>query len=106
MATILITNPQDTIYYGVYLDNGVWTQGGYEGLATLSEIPQTAGEYEGSVSTDSTYSDSESVFDVTFTPTEEGIFKDSLVTDNNEKKINGKAYEEYSQKNKSLRWYK
>lgn len=103
---IYISNPQNTVYYGVYFNNGIWTQGGYEALAILSEIPTTAGNYNGSIVIKKTFSQSVSVFDVKFEPKIAGIFVKNLKTENNEIKINGKAYSPYVEKYKKIGWYK
>ena len=103
---IYISNPQNTRYYGIYFDNGTWKQGGYEALAILSEIPSAAGNYEGQIITKETYADAKSVFDVTFKPSESGVFVQDLTTANNKAKMNGKAYAPYTPKYKKIGWYK
>ncbi|HQM83920.1 MAG TPA: hypothetical protein PLD55_04470 [bacterium] len=115
---ITIHTPLESREYGVYNNAGTWTQAGGANFAThfaiLDELATVAGSYSGTV-----YGDGEeiyapdcmSVFDVTFTPAEEGFFSDSVKTENGIEKVEGRAWNpefDFAKdtEKKIIRWYK
>ena len=84
MANITITNFQNTKYYGIFSDGGVWTQA--DGLnapthfAVLDEIPTANGTYSGTVyAEDDTFTPNNTIA-VTARPITTGVTTGNIVT--------------------------